>query len=241
MPVPPAWRWGLFAALLAVLPSKCLAQLEHLSGARILQPGSPLLAESAPIGGEPIRYRPVGLQQGAGYEVRVSFPGTIPVRLRLWLAGPAGDGSSSSSGASSGARRELRVGSAGRGGRKLLDAEKVVFSTDAQGRVWLQGEGHAFSAVDVMLRAEPWGRWRQPEQAPKQLVFDIVLERSTLGVPHSALPLLLAAVALVLLAAAAVPWWAARGVPGILRWLHGVPAAASAGSPRPWRAPLMAS
>lgn len=42
-----------------------------------------------------------------------------------------------------------------------------------------------------------------------------------LGVPHSALPLLLTAVLLVLLAAAAVPWWSRSGVPVILRWLSG--------------------
>jgi hypothetical protein len=40
-------------------------------------------------------------------------------------------------------------------------------------------------------------------------------------VPHSALPLLLTAVLLVLLAAAAVPWWSRSGVPAILRWLSG--------------------
>jgi hypothetical protein len=48
-----------------------------------------------------------------------------------------------------------------------------------------------------------------------------VLERSTLGVPHSALPLLLTAVLVVLLAAAAVPWWSRSGVPAILGWLSG--------------------
>ncbi|KAL4422611.1 hypothetical protein ABPG75_008808 [Micractinium tetrahymenae] len=208
--------------------------------ARILKPDTPRRAESAPIGGEPVRYRPVGLQQGAGYEVRVSFPGTIPVRLRLWLEAPAAG--SGSNGGLAGSRRELWLGSGGgRGGRKLLDAEKIVFSTDAQGCVWLEGEGRAFSAVDVMLRAEPWGRWRHPQQAPKQLVYDIVLERSTLGVPHSALPVLLCAVVLALLAAAAVPWWAGKGVPAILHWLHGGPAAASVSSPRPWRTPLLAS
>lgn len=46
-----------------------------------------------------------------------------------------------------------------------------------------------------------------------------VLERSTLGIPHSALPLLATALALVALAAAAVPWWSDRAVPAILGWL----------------------
>lgn len=75
------------------------------------------------------------------------------MRLRLWLEVPASDSSSgiSRDGAAIGGRRELRLGSAGGGGRKLLDAEKIVFSTDAQGRVWLQGEGRAVRRFLLLL------------------------------------------------------------------------------------------
>lgn len=49
--------------------------------------------------------------------------------------------------------------------------------------------------------------------------------------PHSAMPLLGAAVALVLAAAAAVPWWTGSAVPALLRWLHRSGAAVAAGQP----------
>ena len=54
-----------------------------------------------------------------------------------------------------------------------------------------------------------------------------VLERSTLGVPHSALPLLASALLLVALAAGAVPWWSDAAVPRLLAWLGGSTAVAA--------------
>lgn len=308
------------------------------------------------------RYHLAGLQRGKGYEVRVSFPGTVrppaqvlpsaaalvtpsallsncsllssafppalvrlqaAVRVRLWLdSAAAADGS----GSGGGLTHRSHVHS-----RKLLDAEKVMFGTDAEGRVWLPEQRKAvrhcrslprtqrrrpgpcprpalptacpaaplpqLSAAAVLFKAEAWGRWRQPGQAPQLLLYDIgdrggerrincvlagtspprpcwvqqappppppdaccrqirpyfplpaVLEQSTLGVPHSALPLLATAALLVLLAAAAAPWWSGSVVPAILRWLHGErsagsgreeapqAAAAAATRPRPRRAP----
>lgn len=47
-----------------------------------------------------------------------------------------------------------------------------------------------------------------------------VLEQSTLGVPHSALPLLGTGLMLVVFIAGAMPWWTARVVPALLQWLH---------------------
>lgn len=60
-----------------------------------------------------------------------------------------------------------------------------------------------------------------------------VLERSTLGVPHSALPLLAAALLLLAAAAAAVPQWTDAAVPRLLSWLGGGRAAAAAGVSMP--------
>ncbi len=63
-----------------------------------------------------------------------------------------------------------------------------------------------------------------------------VLERSTLGVPHSALPLLAAVLLLLALAAGALPWWSDAAVPRLLSWLGGgraVAGAAKASVPAP--------
>lgn len=220
-----------------------LEEAAPAEGVRTLECNTPRLADSVNIGGEPARYRLSGLQQGKGYEVRVSFPGTNPVRVRLWLEGPD-TGSGSGSGSTAGSRQQLLAGRHGHGGgRKLLDAEKIMFATTQEGRVWLDGAGQALSSVNVVFEAEPWGRWQEPQHAPKQLLFDIVLEQSTLGVPHSAVPLLVAAVVLVLLAAAAVPWWASKGVPAVMLWLNSGATAggpAAVGSQHSRRTPLMA-
>lgn len=48
-----------------------------------------------------------------------------------------------------------------------------------------------------------------------------VLEQSTLGVPHSALPLLGTGLMLVVFVSAAMPWWSAKAVPALLLWLNG--------------------
>ncbi|EFN52391.1 hypothetical protein CHLNCDRAFT_138847 [Chlorella variabilis] len=235
---------GRLAALLVLLlaaASSGFAEPDAQDGARVLEAGVPHRADSTRIGGPPARYHLAGLQRGKGYEVRVSFPGTAAVRVRLWLdSAAAADGS----GSGGGLTHRSHVHS-----RKLLDAEKVMFGTDAEGRVWLPEQRKALSAAAVLFKAEAWGRWRQPGQAPQLLLYDIVLEQSTLGVPHSALPLLATAALLVLLAAAAAPWWSGSVVPAILRWLHGErsagsgreeapqAAAAAATRPRPRRAP----
>ncbi|PRW20533.1 zinc finger 665-like protein [Chlorella sorokiniana] len=99
-----------------------------------------------------------------------------------------------------------------------------MFRTDSQGRAVLAG----VQVADELLAVEQWGRWRQPQQAPQLLMYDIVLERSTVGVPHSALPLLAAALLLLALVAGAVPWWSDAAVPNLLNWLNGNGAAAGA-------------
>jgi hypothetical protein len=52
--------------------------------------------------------------------------------------------------------------------------------------------------VDVLFQAKTWARSREgPENGPKFLIFDVVMEENVMGIPVSALPLVAAAVVLV--------------------------------------------
>jgi hypothetical protein len=52
--------------------------------------------------------------------------------------------------------------------------------------------------MDVVFQAKTWARNRDgPSQGSNVLLFDIVLEENVLGIPVSALPLVLAAVVAV--------------------------------------------
>ncbi|KAI3430354.1 hypothetical protein D9Q98_004949 [Chlorella vulgaris] len=210
----------LLLALLIILllgaRKSAAAEVIAGSGDRILHVDVQRRADTILIGGPPVRYILSDLEPRKGYEVRVSFPGTAGVRIALHL-----DPSSRRDGGGSGGQQRRRRRGRSSTRRSLLDAEKVMFRTDDDGHVGLHGQHAPLSPVVVLLKAETWVRWQQPDQAPQELTYNIVLERSILGVPHSALPLLATALALVLLAAAAVPWWGDKAVPAILRWLNG--------------------
>ena len=49
-----------------------------------------------------------------------------------------------------------------------------------------------------------------------------------MAVPHSALPLLGTGLLMVVLVAAAMPWWSGKAVPDLLHWLGSSPAAVAA-------------
>lgn len=81
-----------------------------------------------------------------------------PVRVLLQLAPPGGW-----QGSWVGRRRASR---------KLLDAEKILFSTDWSGKVWV--DPHHAAEVEVLFQAERWVQHRGGEAAaPKTLVYDI--------------------------------------------------------------------
>jgi hypothetical protein len=143
-----------------------------------------------------------------------------PVIIELWLEASS-SASAGAAGAAAKPRGRLRAAL-----RRLLQAEKVTFRTDAAGRVLRAGG--APGAADVLLRARRWAEFAGgPGAAFPSLYYDILLEESLFGVPRSGLPLVGAAALGALAAAAAAPWWARAAVPAMQRWLAaGEPASA---------------
>eukprot|EP00887_Chlorella_sp_A99_P000329 scaffold13.g329.t1 len=185
-------------------------------GIRVLEADLPRQNERITIGEQVVRYRPVGLQVNTQYEVRISHPASNPVRVMLWIASLGGRGAAGAQALQPQRRRRLLGRAAG--GRKLLDAERLLFSTDEFGKIRVQGSKSA--EVDVLFRAERWALHRDgPGAAPKTLVYDVVLEESPLGLPRSARPIAAWAVLLVVASLAAAPVWAGRVVPALMDWL----------------------
>ncbi|KAL6782462.1 hypothetical protein ACKKBG_A06880 [Auxenochlorella protothecoides x Auxenochlorella symbiontica] len=183
----------LLCCLFSTLPwCHGVGEAETLS-TRDLLLNTPRRGDTLLIGRETVRYVPLGLAPNTTYEARVSYPATNPARVRLWLEGEV-------------------QGSA----RMLLDAERIIFRSDARGRM----VGTDRNPGAILMRAERWAMHRDGEAgAPKQLAYDIVMERSVLGVPSSAGPIILVAAALLVVVAAALPWWTHRAVPALLDWL----------------------
>lgn len=113
------------AALLArpLLPAPLAARLAARR-ARRLRPGGRLRGERLPLG-EAARYAVEGLEEGASYELRVSWPGPAAVRWEFALEGAPPRGHPR---------------------RALLDADKLVFSAP---------RGAPGAAVVVAVRALP--------------------------------------------------------------------------------------
>jgi hypothetical protein len=103
----------------------------------------------------PVSYCVRDLAPESTYELKVSYPGTQPTLFKMSLyedepaaSRPPGHGSAaldnSDEGATTGAR-----------GRRLLDTEKVVFSTDPSGSVVLLGRSVPASRVFLRIEAAP--------------------------------------------------------------------------------------
>ncbi|KAF8065449.1 hypothetical protein HT031_003050 [Scenedesmus sp. PABB004] len=168
-----------------------------------------------------------GLSPSTSYEVRVSWPASIPAAISFELVDGA-DTARSAAGAP--ARR--------RAGRRLLDTEKLVFATDAAAGVQARararralcaehargpcrrGGGAAacpprpparrgaaaqgFAQPLVIVRAARRSVHRDgPKGGPSQLVYNIVLAEVVLGLPTDIVPVV-AAVVVVSLGAAAL-------------------------------------
>ncbi|CAI5506102.1 unnamed protein product, partial [Closterium sp. Naga37s-1] len=95
-----------------------------------------------------------GLRPSMGYEIKISFPASLPARFHLALMAvdPEAATGSAQEGAA-GAWGDLASGLAAKS-RKMLDTEKVIFRTDKHSNVLLQGRPLVPSAA-VHVWAEP--------------------------------------------------------------------------------------
>ncbi|PNW76102.1 hypothetical protein CHLRE_12g547734v5 [Chlamydomonas reinhardtii] len=160
----------------------------------VLRANTHLEAQVASLDGTPLLFSFAGLKPLTSYEVRVSYPATTPAIIHLRLA--AG---------------ELHRGQS----RRLLDTEKLIFSTDAS--------GNAQGIPDALVELRATGRFVHrdgPGAGPKRLVFNIVCQELLLGaVPTDTLPAIFACVLLVVAGWSCAPYFSGRVVPRLLSWV----------------------
>jgi len=163
--------WSLLA--LVALFSFSLVSPSPTPPGRPLTVDVPVENEYIRIDGPPNAYRPIGLEPHWTYEMRVSFVSTRSAQIHFgYDCQDKGD-----------TRTTTR-------NRRLLHAEKLVFSTDESGRV----RDHPNCLLTV--RVTSLGQMRHETD---DFFYDVVLEKNLIGIPLSGLPLI--AYALVLVAA----------------------------------------
>jgi hypothetical protein len=205
--------------LLLVCFTSCAALEEHHTTStplhrriteREIHVDVPLESEKILVNGEEKRYIPVGLEPLSSYELRVSYVSSHSVQIRFGYACGSISGME-------GYQQRRRYG------RKLLNAEKIVFKTDANSAVIpsplekeiKQGLGDDDSscrgekrAVMLTLEVFPWGMMRHNENSIGLFEYDVVLEKNYLGIPVSSVPVLSMALGSVgMLLVFGVGWW----------------------------------
>lgn len=127
----------------------------------VIHVGVPRTGEHVLIDGPAKLYEPAGLEPLRTYELRVSFVSTRSAQIHLGLVGMKHSTLS----------------------RRLLHAEKLIFSTDESGHVRGVGAG-----CRLEMWVTSWGRMRVATD--RDFFYDVILERNVLGVPVSGAPLL---------------------------------------------------
>eukprot|EP00877_Chromochloris_zofingiensis_P006237 jgi/Chrzof1/1867/Cz10g24080.t1 len=141
-----------------------------------------------------------GLQPSTGYEVRVSFPASLPAKIQLELSD----------------RRHQDSFTQHHVSRKLLDCDKIIFWTDKLGQV----KGSASPVV--LLTAKRGSVHRNgPLAGPTKLVYNIVLVDLLLGIPTDTFPVIGVVVVLLLGVVVWTSYWTKHLFPWLLVWILG--------------------
>ena len=197
------WIELLVAAGVLVLIGQA-RPLDDADAIRIIKPGIPRHSDQVAlkVGIEhvtgqgqdppPIRYRLQDLEVGASYELRISYPATTPARFFMSMASSFSSSSHETlSDALSlpGKKRRRRPR------RRLLDTEKIIFTSDT-------------TTADVLITAEPGGVFPShlAHLYMRPVIYNIVLEKLHLGVPQEAWEMILLCVILVAVSVAIAPW-----------------------------------
>ncbi|KAM7459335.1 hypothetical protein LguiA_036329 [Lonicera macranthoides] len=129
---------------------------------KVLKVGEELKKESLPLQMGSSIYQLQGLKSHTWYEVKISYPASIPASFSIQLKRGNSD-------------LELnRI-------RKLLNTEKLIFRTDGEDLLNDQ------SGMHVLVSVEPEGVVAIPHgQERKHVIFNIVCDELLLGIPHKA-------------------------------------------------------
>uniref|UniRef100_A0A5B6Z1U3 Uncharacterized protein n=1 Tax=Davidia involucrata TaxID=16924 RepID=A0A5B6Z1U3_DAVIN len=129
---------------------------------KILNVGEELWKETLPLQMGSRLYHLQGLKSHTWYEVKISYPASLPSSFSIQLRRGNSD---------SGLNRK----------RKLLNTEKLIFKTDELDLLSDQG------GIHVLVTVEPEGVVAIPHgQERKYVIFNIVCNELLLGIPHEA-------------------------------------------------------
>ncbi|KAH1131755.1 hypothetical protein J1N35_003133 [Gossypium stocksii] len=144
-----------------IVSSSIFSHGKMLDGA-VLSVGEELKAETLPLKMGSRVYKLQGLKSLTWYEVKISYPASIPASFSLQLK--KGD-------LESGLNRN----------RRLLNTEKLIFKTDNLDSINDQGGLH------VLVTVEPEGFVAIPNTKEREfIIFNIVCDELLLGIPYYA-------------------------------------------------------
>ncbi|KAK6161919.1 hypothetical protein DH2020_001760 [Rehmannia glutinosa] len=154
------FEWCCLCSLITILNGPSTSHGNMISD-KVLYVGEELFKETLPLQNGACLYQLGGLKPHMRYEVKISYPASIPARFSLQLSRGASD---------------LGLNQ----GRKLLNTEKLIFKTDG---LSLTEQG----GVYVLVNVEPEGVVALPgKQETEYVMFNIVCDELLLGIPHKA-------------------------------------------------------
>ncbi|KAH6783833.1 caveolin-1 protein [Perilla frutescens var. hirtella] len=157
-----AWLFVCSLVTLLSSPFFCHGNVFGRINEKVLHVGEELFKESLPLQNGACLYHLQGLKPQMWYEVKISYPASIPASFSLQLERGTPD---------VGLNR----------GRKLLNTEKIIFKADGITSLTEQGE------MSVLVNLEPEGVVALPgKQEREYAMFNIVCDELLLGIPHEA-------------------------------------------------------
>ncbi|KAL1552381.1 hypothetical protein AAHA92_13184 [Salvia divinorum] len=155
------FEWLFVCSLIGLLSSSSYSY-GNVMNDKVLRVGEELFKEILPLQNGARFYHLQGLKPQTWYEVKISYPSSIPASFSLQLKRGAPD---------LGLNR----------GRKLLNTEKIIFKTDGITSLIEQGE------MSVLVNVEPEGVVAIPgKREMEYIIFNIVCDELFLGIPHEA-------------------------------------------------------
>ncbi|KAF8023232.1 hypothetical protein BT93_F0669 [Corymbia citriodora subsp. variegata] len=153
----------LLCALSFVGNRACYA-FENMVEKTVLKVGEERWKESLPLQGGSRLYKLEGLKPYTFYEVKISYPASIPASFSMQLTMDDSDSA-----------RNLN--------RRLLNTEKITFKMDSFKLIQNQGGMH------VLVTVEPEGVVAIRDVKEREsIIYNIVCDELLLGIPHKAWP-----------------------------------------------------
>ncbi|XP_047971759.1 uncharacterized protein LOC125214681 isoform X1 [Salvia hispanica] len=156
------FKWLFVCSLIGLLSNPSYSYGNVVNDDKVLRVGEELFKEVLPLQNGARFYHLHGLKPQMWYEVKISYPSSIPASFSLQLKRGAPD---------------LGLNQ----GRKLLNTEKIIFKTDGITSLIEQGE------MSVLVNVEPEGVVAIPgKQETEYIIFNIVCDELFMGIPHEA-------------------------------------------------------